>query len=184
MLLWLIGLCLAFCGQLVWMELGCMLPRSGGTKVYLEAAFPSPTSLMTILFAFHAVFLGFTAGACIGFAENVLASVGLPAGNWAERGIAVAAIVAVTFVHAFFPRVGLHGQSALTVLKIGVLVFIGVTGLVVLGGEAKTVPSPHKIEFGREPGVDRAGSGYFYATALLKVMNSYSGCVLSLFIRP
>lgn len=159
------------------MELGCMIPRSGGAKVYLEAAFPSPASLMTVLFGFHVVFLGFTAGACIVCAENMLAAAGRGAADWEERGIAIAVIVSVTFVHAFFPKLGLHGMSALTILKVGVLLFIGVTGLVVLSGKATSVPNPHRITFGKRPGAGRSASWYFYATAMLKVMNSYSGCV-------
>jgi amino acid transporter len=60
MLLWLLGLALAGSGLSVWLELGCMIPRSGGEKVYLEAAYRRPKLLITVVFAVQAIALGFT----------------------------------------------------------------------------------------------------------------------------
>lgn len=37
-----------------------MIPRSGGEKVYLEAAYRKPKMLITIVFAVQAIALGFT----------------------------------------------------------------------------------------------------------------------------
>lgn len=34
-MLWVLGLALSFAGLLVWLEFGCMFPRSGGEKVCL-----------------------------------------------------------------------------------------------------------------------------------------------------
>lgn len=59
-MLWTLGLLLAGSGLCVWLELGCMMPRSGGEKVYLEAAYRSPKLLITVVFAVQAVALGFT----------------------------------------------------------------------------------------------------------------------------
>ena len=39
LMLWLLGALLAFSGLSVWLEFGCMFPRSGGEKVYLEAVY-------------------------------------------------------------------------------------------------------------------------------------------------
>jgi amino acid transporter len=60
LLLWLVGLLLSYCGMLIWIELGWMMPRSGGEKVYLEAAYPRPPMLVTTIFAVHVIVLGFT----------------------------------------------------------------------------------------------------------------------------
>ena len=60
-MLWVLGFALAFCGLFVWLEFGCMFPRSGGEKVYLEAVYGRrPKFLITLVFAFNAIFLGFT----------------------------------------------------------------------------------------------------------------------------
>ncbi len=60
LLLWVLGLALSFAGLCVWLELGCMFPRSGGEKVYLEAAYPHPRLLATMVFSTQAILLGFT----------------------------------------------------------------------------------------------------------------------------
>lgn len=65
MMLWLLGFVLSFCGLFIWLEFGTMIPRSGGEKVYLEAAFKRPRHLATIIFATNAILLGFTAANCI-----------------------------------------------------------------------------------------------------------------------
>lgn len=70
-MLWLLGLALSFAGLFIWLELGCMIPRSGGEKVYLEAAYKRPKLLATTVFAFQIILLGFTASGCIVFTEYV-----------------------------------------------------------------------------------------------------------------
>lgn len=60
MLLWVLGLLLSIAGLCVWLEFACMIPRSGGEKVYLEAAYRRPKRLITTVFAVQAIALGFT----------------------------------------------------------------------------------------------------------------------------
>ena len=55
--LWIFGFAISFCGLFVWLEFGCLFPRSGGEKVYLEAAYPRPRYLVTTLFGVQAVLL-------------------------------------------------------------------------------------------------------------------------------
>jgi Amino acid permease len=71
-MLWVLGGLLSFAGLCVWLEFGCMFPRSGGEKVYLEAVYKRPKLLATVLFSTQAVLLGFTASGCIVFASNIL----------------------------------------------------------------------------------------------------------------
>lgn len=59
-------------GLAVTLEYGCMLPRSGGDKVYLEFTYRHPRFLATVLVAVQSVLLGFTASNCVVFAEYVL----------------------------------------------------------------------------------------------------------------
>ncbi|KAH8754223.1 high affinity methionine permease [Hyaloscypha sp. PMI_1271] len=47
LMLWVLGGLLSFAGLCVWLELGCMFPRSGGEKVYLEAVYKRPKLLAT-----------------------------------------------------------------------------------------------------------------------------------------
>ncbi|PTB37078.1 uncharacterized protein TrAFT101_010811 [Trichoderma asperellum] len=173
MFLWVLGLLLSISGLCVWLEFACMIPRSGGEKVYLEAAYRRPKMLITTVFAVQAVALGFTASGCIVFASNILVAANRTVTEWAERGIAIGVIVSVTLIHTFIPKLGVHGMNFFTVLKLVLLIFIVVTGWVVLGGGVSRVPDPH-ASF-RDAFAGSANSGNPYATALFKVLNSFAG---------
>ncbi|KAH8669188.1 amino acid permease-domain-containing protein [Xylariales sp. PMI_506] len=173
LLLWVLGLLLAISGLCVWLEFACMIPRSGGEKVYLEAAYPRPKLLITVFFAVQAIALGFTASGCIVFASNIVVAAGHTATEWQERGIAIAVISFITLLHTFFPKIGVHGMNFFTVLKLALLLLIVITGWVVLGGGVSSIPDPH-ASF-RNAFAGSARSGNPYATGLFKVLNSYAG---------
>ncbi|GME32137.1 Amino acid/polyamine transporter I [Neofusicoccum parvum] len=173
LLLWTFGLLLAFAGLFIWLELGCMIPRSGGSKVYLEAAYKRPKLLATVVFAFQAILLGFTASGCIIFASNILVAAGRTATEWEKRGIAIFVITFVTILHTFFPKLGVRGMNFIGLIKIFTLLFIVVTGWVVLSGGVSKIEDPH-ASF-RNAFAGSATSGNLYATALFKVLNSYAG---------
>lgn len=79
----------------------------------------------------------------------------------------------VTLLHTFLPNWGVRGMNAIGLIKIITLLFIIVTGWVVLGGGVSTVPDPH-ASF-RDAFAGSATSGNLYASALFKVLNSYAG---------
>ncbi|KAH9937972.1 amino acid transporter [Amylocystis lapponica] len=172
MMLWLLGFVLSFCGLFIWLEFGTMFPRSGGEKVYLEAAYKRPKYLATIVFAANAILLGFSASGCIVFAENILICAGVAAGQWNSRGIAVGVIVFVTALQGFTPRLGVFIMNILSVFKIVILLFIVITGWVVLSGRT-SIADPH-VNF-RNAFAGSSHSSYDYATATFKVLYSYGG---------
>ncbi|PNY26215.1 High affinity methionine permease, partial [Tolypocladium capitatum] len=173
MLLWVLGLLISIAGLCVWLEFACMIPRSGGEKVYLEAAYRRPKMLITVVFAVQAIALGFTASGCIVFASNIIVATGHVATEWQQRGIAIGVITLITLVHTFVPKLGVHGMNFFTVLKVVLLLFVVVTGWVVLAGGVSSVKDPH-ASF-RDAFAHSATTGNQYATALFKVLNSYAG---------
>jgi amino acid transporter len=98
---------------------------------------------------------------------------GHSATEWEERGIAIAVISFVTLLHTFLPAWGVRGMNVIGLVKIVTLLFIIVTGWVVLGGGVSKVPDPN-ASF-RNSFAGSAKSGNEYATALFKVLNSYAG---------
>ncbi|GBE88809.1 High-affinity methionine permease [Sparassis crispa] len=172
LMLWVLGFVLSFCGLFIWLELGTMFPRSGGEKVYLEAAYPRPKYLSTVVFAANAILLGFTASGCIAFASNILISAGKEATQWSSRGIALGVIVFVTILHGLTPRLGVIVMNLLSIFKTFILLFIVVTGWVVLSGHT-SIKDPH-ANF-RNAFAGSSHSGYDYATAMFKVLFSYAG---------
>ncbi|OJA15856.1 hypothetical protein AZE42_12930, partial [Rhizopogon vesiculosus] len=172
LLLWVLGFLLSFCGLFIWLEFGTMFPRSGGEKVYLEAVYTKPKYLATVIFAVNAILLGFTAAGCIVFASNILVAAGQVAGRWTERGIALGVIFFVTLLHGLTPKTGILFMNALSIFKIVILLFVVISGWVVLSGKTR-VADPH-VNF-RNAFAGSSTSSNDYATATFKVLNAYAG---------
>lgn len=132
LLVWLVGAAVAVCGLAVSMELGCMLPRSGGHKVYLEFMYRRPRFLASTLVAVQAVFLQFTAANCIVFSEYVFFASGYQPSEFTQRLLAVALITAVTIIHGCFLKLGIWIQDLLAWVKLGLMAFMAVFGFVAL----------------------------------------------------
>ena len=65
LMLWALGLVFSFCGLFVWLELGTMIPRSGGEKVYLEAMYRRPKNLTTVVYAINMILFNLSSGNCL-----------------------------------------------------------------------------------------------------------------------
>lgn len=172
LLLWVLGFILSFCGLFIWLEFGTMFPKSGGEKVYLEAVYTRPKYLVTVIFAANAILLGFTASGCIIFASNILVAASKTATTWSERGIALGVIFFVTTLHGLTPQTGVRVMNILTAFKVAILVFIVVSGWVVLSGKTD-VKDPHANFRNAFEGSSTSSNNY--ATATFKVLNAYSG---------
>ena len=130
--LWIVGAAISACGLAVSMELGCMLPRSGGSKVYLEFMYRRPRFLASTLVAIQAVVLGFTASNCIVFGEYMLVAFDMEVTAFRQRTLAVGLLTAITIIHGFFLKTGIWVQNALAWVKIGLMVFMAILGVVAL----------------------------------------------------
>ncbi|OSD05040.1 amino acid transporter [Trametes coccinea BRFM310] len=172
LMLWVLGFILSACGLFIWLEFGTMFPRSGGEKVYLEAVYKKPKYLSTYVFAANAILVGLTASGCIVFASNILEAAGHEATRWNTRGIAVGTIVFSVLLHGLTPRVGVLVMNGLSVFKVVILLFVVVTGWVVLSGKT-AVADPH-ANF-RNAFAGSSNSSNDYATAMFKVLYSYIG---------
>jgi amino acid transporter len=171
-MLWVLGFLLSFCGLFIWLELGTMFPRSGGEKVYLEAVYRKPKYLATIVFAANAILLGFTASGCIVFASNILVAADQAVGRWNERGIALGVMLFVTLLHGFTPKTGVLVMNLLSIFKIVILVFVVITGWVVLSGKTRVTDPYYNF---RNAFAGSSTSSNDYATATFKVLFAYSG---------
>ncbi|KAL4947124.1 amino acid permease-domain-containing protein [Aspergillus filifer] len=120
-----------------------------------------------------AVWLELGLSGCIVFASNMVLASGKEATEWEERGIAIGVISFITLLHVFFPNAGIRGTNAIGVIKIVLLVFIVVTGWVVLSGRVSSVQDPYASFHTSFAG--SATSSNLYATALFKVFDSFAG---------
>ena len=129
---WICGAAIAACGLAISMELGCMLPRSGGHKVYLEFIYRRPRFLASTMVAIQAVVLGFTASNCIVFGEYMLVALDVEVTAFRQRTLAVGLLTAITVVHGCFLRTGIWIQNALAWVKIALMGFMAILGVVAL----------------------------------------------------
>ncbi|KAG2046727.1 amino acid transporter [Suillus hirtellus] len=171
-MLWAFGFFFSLCGLFIWLEFGTMFPRSGGEKVYLEAVYTKPKYLATVVFAVYCILLGFTPTGCIVFASNILVAADQLVGRWNERGIALGVIFFVTLLHGLTPKTGVLIMNLLSIFKILILIFVVITGWVVLSGKTR-VADPH-YDF-RNAFAGSSTSSSDYAAATFKILNAYAG---------
>ena len=175
LLLWLFGALVAACGLAISMELGCMLPRSGGVKVYLEFIYQRPRFLASTMVAVQVVVLGFTASNAIVFGEYMLVALDMEVTAFRQRTLAVGLLTAITIVHGCFLKTGIWIQNALGWIKIGLMAFMAVLGLVAL-----FLPSTSSRRNAEALSASRLFEGSNWdvvtlSTALFKVIYSFAG---------
>lgn len=169
LIMWVIGAIIALAGLYVYMEFGSAIPRNGGEKNYLEFVYSKPKFLITAMYAAYAFLLGWAAGNSIIFGQYILTAAGKEPTRWGERGIGVAAITFAFIVHSTNIKVGAYIQNVLGVFKIGVILFITVTGWVALGGWKKTDNFHNSFEGTKD------ASAYGVVNALYNVIWSFIG---------
>lgn len=96
LLLWFLGAIVSAYGLTVSMELGCMLPRSGGDNVYLEFIYDRPRFLASTIIAVQAMLLGFTASNCVIFVKYILFCL------WSRSGIRLSAAIMCCWTHCCY----------------------------------------------------------------------------------
>lgn len=176
--LWVVGAVIVACGLAVSLEYGCMLPRSGGTKVYLEFTYRHPRFLASTLVAAQAVLLGFTASNCIIFGEYVLFALDIQPTELVQKSLAVGLLTAITVVHGCFLKTGIFVQNVLGWLKMALAGFMILTGLfvVIFRPQHESKPTPALDIFDWDQlWKDSNWSFGILTTAIFKVFYSYAG---------
>jgi basic amino acid/polyamine antiporter, APA family len=168
LVVWLVGGIFSLLGALTFAELGAMYPDSGGSYTYVREAFgPLPAFLLGWTL-FLAINTGSMATLAVAFATY--AGEFAPLGTFARRLVAAAMIAVVAAVNIRGTRQAASVQNWSTGVKVGVILALAVSGLVLgtQGGatasQAFTVPISGSVLSG-------AGVG------LLGVLWAYEGWV-------
>ena len=173
LIFWFLGFVISAASLSVYLEFASYFPnRSGSEVVYLEQAFPRPRYLFPVTFAIQTVILSFSASNAIVLAEYLFRVNGHDPTAWEQKGVAVAGYsVAFLFV-AFHTRFSYHLSNAIGAVKLLTLIFVAITGLVVLGGHT-AVKDPH-ANF-RNSFDSASTTAYGVTNALVKIIFSYAG---------
>jgi len=178
LLLWVVGAIISWFGLAVSLEYGCMLPRSGGEKVYLEFTYRHPRFLASTLVAVQAVLLGFTASNCIVFADYILFALDVEVTPMAQKSLAVGLLTLITVIHGCFLKTGILIQNFLGWLKVGLVIFMIFTGFAVLiipQHDSMSLSSPTKSGIWKSLWDGSNWNWEILSTALFKVFYSYAG---------
>ncbi|KAI8659820.1 hypothetical protein NCS56_01200000 [Fusarium sp. Ph1] len=171
---WVIGFVMAAAGICVYLELAGYFPnRSGSEVVYLEQQYPRPKHFFPITFAVQSVLLNFGSSNAIVLARYAWRMTFKEPTEWQVRGVAIAAYSLAIIFAVANNKWSLWASNFIGALKLLTLLFISITGLVVLGGHVKSIPNPtanfHNAFEGATP------NGNDLASALVSIVFSYAG---------
>ena len=124
--LWLFFGIVSLCGALTLAELATMLPQTGGTYVYLRAAYGDPAAFVFgWLYLLVAIPSGMAASAVF-FAELLLNVAGAPPGAlaWGIPAIAITTIVVLSAINIASVSFGAAIHNVFTLVKVGALLAI------------------------------------------------------------
>ncbi|KAH8822954.1 high-affinity methionine permease [Flagelloscypha sp. PMI_526] len=166
--IWIIGFFLSSAGIAYYTEYLALFPNRAGAEVaYLER--PTNDPMITII-------LGFASSNALVCAQYILYSRGVANPNvdepWKMRGIAIAAYGIACLVVILHNRTAMWISNVISAFKVAILVFIVVTGWVVLGGGTR-VQDP-KSHF-KDGFAGTSNNGNAIAGAIINVIFSYNG---------
>ncbi|KAJ6534272.1 amino acid transporter [Mycena capillaripes] len=171
---WLIGIVISYAGLALYLELASMFPkRAGAEVVYLEQAYRRPKYFFPAAFAAITVLLEFSASNSIVLANYLLYTSGNDTpGEWLTRGIAVAGYTVASLLVIASTKWSLRLVNLVGFLKTITLVFISITGFVVLSGKTR-VQDPHANFHDSFKGSTNSGNAI--ANALVKINFAFAG---------
>lgn len=172
---WLVASVLALAGLLVYLELGLLFPRSGGTKVFLEALYVRPRMFASVVYLLYLVVFGFTVSNVLVFGEYLLRSLGVAPSATRTRAAGLAFLYAACALHGLSVRHGVRVQNYVGGLKLGLAALVVATGAWVGLFPAAVTGVDNQMSaasFFAVPGAVSTGS---FASAVIKGSFAYGG---------
>ncbi|KAK8115440.1 amino acid transporter [Apiospora sp. TS-2023a] len=172
LLYWVLGGVISLSSAAVYLEFTSYFPsRSGAEVVYLEQAFPYPRFLIPTTYATQKVIMSFSSSNCIVLSNYFFATAGRTGTNWQIKGVALAGYTVVFLAVCFHTKYSYYLSNAIAVVKMTTLIFVAVTGLVVLGGHTRVSnPKAHFVN-----AFEGAVTPYGATIALYRIIYSYGG---------
>jgi amino acid transporter len=160
--------------------------RSGGQVVYLEQAYPRPALLFPTAYAFFTVVFSFSSSNAVGkwalnctyeanpivLARYIYRAAEYDAGEWANKGLAIGANTFLSLLCLLSTRWSIRLMNLISAVKLIILVFIAITGFVVLGGGTR-VKDPHVNFRNSFDGITNNANGI--VNALVNINFAYTG---------
>ncbi len=170
---WVVGGLLSLAGALANAELGASFPHAGGDYVYLREAFHPLAGFLAGWLSFFGIFAGTVATLAVGFAQALAPLLELS--GPAQSALAVATILACSWLNAIGVRHGARANNVTGWIKVGVLAFFVVVAP--LSGRGDFANLRPFVD-----GVLSAAPPLAFALALSPVLFSYLGWNATVFV--
>ncbi|KAG5421466.1 MUP3 [Candida metapsilosis] len=131
-LAWVIAAIASFGGLYVFLEMGSLVPRSGGAKVFLEFIYTKPTLLATVAFSIYSVMFGFTISNVLVFGEYFIHALGFATSPWRIRITGLIFLYGAALIHGVSVNHGVRVQNIIGALKLALVGIMVVMGLYVV----------------------------------------------------
>ncbi|RKK95170.1 hypothetical protein BFJ68_g14896 [Fusarium oxysporum] len=156
------------------MEFTSYFPNRSGTEVvWLEQGFPRPKHLFPVAFAVQSVLLSFSSSNAIVLSNYLWRIVGRDPDPWELKGVAIAAYTLAVITVTAHNRYSLWAINIVGALKLLLLLFISISGLVILGGHFGRIENLG-INF-RHGFQGTTSSGYSLSQAMVNITFAFSG---------
>jgi APA family basic amino acid/polyamine antiporter len=154
-LAWIVGAVIAACGAMSYAELAAMRPYAGGEYVFLRDAYGP---MVGFLCAWTSLSVGAASGIAAMSSSLIRLLMAIPSLNWLQNAllgawltwgqvVAVAVVFGLTALNYVGVRRAGGAQVIGTAIKIALIVFVGLAGFLVAGGDihnfAVTLPIEH-----------------------------------------
>ncbi|KAH7008996.1 high-affinity methionine permease [Ilyonectria destructans] len=171
---WTLGYLLCMASGSVYLEFTAYFPsRSGSEVVFLEQAYPRPMWLFPTTFAVQSVILSFGSANATVMANYLIRISGHAGTDWQIKGTALACYTLATLSLVFNTKYAYWFSNGVGIVKICTLLFVIITGFVVLGGNTK-IENP-TLNFQDAWSGSSKASAYGMTTALYRIIFSYGG---------
>lgn len=175
MIYWALGFFISIASFAVYLEFASYFSnRSGSEVVYLEQAYPRPKWFFPTAFAFQSVILSFSSGNAIVLAEYLFATAGHDYTGWQLKGVALAGYTVAFLLVSANTRFSYWICNVVGIVKVITLLFISITGLVVLGGHTRVSDPGANFRNSFEK-LEGGTTAYGITNALYKIVFAYSG---------
>ncbi|KAK6459278.1 very low affinity methionine permease [Scheffersomyces xylosifermentans] len=172
---WVLAAILSFSGLYVYLELGSIVPRSGGAKVFLEFIYESPKLLATVAFSVYSVMFGFTLSNILVFGEYVLHAIGVEVTDFRTRLVGLLFLYFAAGVHGVSVHHGVRIQNILGALKLGLIVVMFATGVYVTFFPESITGIESNLHWEDVFTVKTKASSSTFASSVIKASFAFSG---------
>ncbi|KAK9721808.1 hypothetical protein K7432_003130 [Basidiobolus ranarum] len=184
-ILWFIGSLVSLCGSLSYIELGTMIPRSGGERAYLDSVYKWTKQLIPFLFCWtmilcirpgaaaanSTVSAEFILYAILGSQESKDRFLGITWAEWIRRIIAFLAISLVTLTYGIRIKLAIRIHIAIGMMKLLLLTIFCCCGFFVFIG---LIDVP-KTQIWSEPFKNTSPQFGNYISSLYRILWSFDG---------